>query len=49
MAEYGLLLAVMAVAMIVAIATMSNSLFATFLEADAEVHEIMVEGGGLAE
>lgn len=47
MAEYGLLLALLAVAMVAAITAMRGSLFSTFVEAEAEVNEIMVDGGGV--
>lgn len=46
MAEYGMLLALMAVAMIAAITAMRGSLFSTYIEADSEVQEIMIEGSG---
>jgi len=49
MAEYGLLLALIALALIAALTALRGSLFATYLEADGEVQEIMVEGSVSAE
>lgn len=46
MAEYGLLLALIALALIAAITAMRGSLFSTYIEAEGEVREIMVEGSG---
>lgn len=48
MAEYGMLLALLAIALIAGITAMRSSLFSTYIEADSEVQEIMIEGGGMA-